>query len=49
MPEPTKNEKRFEFLARCIPMLVNEGKPRDQAIAVCISLWNSKDKKPNKL
>lgn len=45
MPKPRKNETREEFMKRCIPQLIGEGKPKDQAVAVCSSLWESKPKK----
>lgn len=35
MPIPSKGESREEFLPRCISILVNEGFPEEQAIAIC--------------
>jgi len=43
MPTPRADETRDEFLKRCIPfMMEEEERPQDQAIAMCISLWENK-------
>lgn len=39
MPVPRPYEKKDEFIPRCIGVLINEGKPEDQAVAVCNSIW----------
>jgi hypothetical protein len=39
MPKPTANEDKEHFMARCIPQLMDEGRPQDQAIAICNSIW----------
>lgn len=40
MPKPNPNgETRDEWLDRCIPVLVDEGRERSQAVAICISMW----------
>lgn len=39
MPEPREGEDRSDFISRCIPQLRDEGKPQDQAIAQCHSIW----------
>lgn len=31
-------------MKRCIPILIDEGKPQDQAVAVCSSLWENRKK-----
>lgn len=36
---PSKGEKKDEFLPRCISYVVGEGKEPDQAVAICNSLW----------
>lgn len=48
MPTPNDNETEDEFIDRCIPMLINEGKEPDQAVAICHSLWDNKDKSGDK-
>jgi len=39
MPEPSSDETREEWMARCIPYLINEGREQDQAVAICSSMW----------
>jgi hypothetical protein len=39
---PSKGETEREFVSRCIPVLMDEGKPQDQAIAICYSLYDDK-------
>lgn len=43
MPTPSKKETEDEFINRCIPELIKEGKESDQAYAVCKSKWDNKD------
>lgn len=40
MPKPGKNENQDQFIARCIPELVGEGREQGQAVAICYSMWN---------
>ena len=40
--EPSKNESESEFISRCIPYMINEGKDEAQAAAVCYSKWESR-------
>ena len=42
MPTPSDNETREEWMARCVPVLVNEGNEQDQAVAICSSMWDDK-------
>lgn len=44
MPEIKENETRKEFLTRCIPIVVSEGKNQDDAIATCVSIWRDNGK-----
>jgi hypothetical protein len=44
MPKPKKNEKKEEFIKRCIPILVEEGNSKEQAVAICYSMWDNKKK-----
>lgn len=44
MPKPNPNETKPEFMKRCVPILVEEGKPSAQAVAVCYSLWENRKK-----
>ena len=49
MPTPKKDEKKSDYMQRCVPMLINEGKKPDQAVAICSSMYDEhkKDKKWN--
>lgn len=40
MPKPRPNETKDNYIGRCIGVLINEGKPKDQAVAVCNSMWD---------
>ena len=44
MPVPGKNEKRSDFISRCIPIVIHEGTTKDpkQAAAICHSIWRKK-------
>ena len=44
MPKPNPNETEEHFISRCIPQIIDEGKPSDQAAAICHSIWNNKSK-----
>jgi len=39
MPEPRKDETKENFISRCIPYVVKEGRKQDQAAAICYSIW----------
>lgn len=39
MPNPMKGETEKEFLKRCIPTLIREGREQRQAIAICYSIY----------
>jgi hypothetical protein len=45
MPKPNPKESRSDFLRRCIPELMNEGKEQDQAVAICIDIYKRSKKK----
>jgi len=40
--EPSAGESEDEFLNRCIPVLLDEGKDQEQAIAICYSMYETK-------
>ena len=42
MPKPKPNEKKKDFMLRCIPELIKEGKDKEQAIAQCSSVYENK-------
>ena len=37
---PSKGEHKTDFLPRCIKYVIDEGKPSEQAVAICNSLWD---------
>jgi len=48
MPTPdVDNENRREWIDRCIPVVISDGTTdrTDQAVAICISMWNEALKK----
>tara|TARA_R100001443_G_scaffold22119_1_gene34293 strand:+ start:157 stop:459 length:303 start_codon:yes stop_codon:yes gene_type:complete len=47
LPTPKKEEKRDEFISRCIENdVMNDEFPNlTQRVAVCVSQWDNKDKK----
>lgn len=38
--EPKPGESESDFMGRCIKYVIDEGKPQEQAVAICISKWN---------
>ena len=42
MPTPRAGESHSDWMSRCIPVLINEGRDDSQAAAICQSLWDSK-------
>ena len=45
MPIPKKNERKDKFIARCIPIVIEEGRDKEQATAICYSIWDESKKK----
>lgn len=37
--QPTQNEDEATFMKRCIKYVIDEGKPSEQAVAICSSMW----------
>jgi len=44
MPVPNKGETEKQFINRCIPIVVSEGKELKQAVAVCYKIWEDNKK-----
>jgi polyphosphate kinase 2 (PPK2 family) len=42
IPKPKKEEKKQDYLERCIRFLVNEGRAVDQASTICYRNWRKK-------
>jgi hypothetical protein len=40
---PNAGESENDFISRCIPVVIEEGKDQDQAAAICYSYWEDKD------
>jgi len=53
MPAPPKEgESQKDFIGRCVPVVISEGRPKDQAVAICYSMWREahpSSKKSNNL
>ena len=43
MPKPKAGETRKDFMMRCIPEVIKEGKSKEQAVAICSSYYERKD------
>jgi len=39
---PSAGESESEFISRCIPVVIGEGKDQDQAAAICYSYWEDR-------
>lgn len=42
MPEPKNDENQQDFISRCIPFMMKEGKTQDQAKGACYGIWENK-------
>jgi len=42
MPTPNADENHSDYMGRCVPMMMDEGKDQDQAVAICSSMWEDK-------
>lgn len=42
IPTPDKEESKDAFMGRCMGMLKNENKPKEQKVAICFSQWRKK-------
>lgn len=49
MPTPGANESKDDFISRCIPIMMDEGRDNEQAVAICHSIWRRKDQKKSDL
>lgn len=42
MPTPRcSDESRSDWMSRCIPVVMDEGRTHDQAVGQCAGMWNS--------
>lgn len=44
IPSVKPGESQKEFISRCIPFVIKEGNPKDQAVAICYSIWRRRNK-----
>lgn len=42
LPKPTSGESQDDFVARCIPVAIEDGMEQDQATAACFSIYREK-------
>jgi hypothetical protein len=42
MPNPNNFDDKTEFMKVCVPMMVDEGREQDQAVAACSSMWDER-------
>jgi len=45
IPKPKKGDDFNTFIRRCVPVIIREGKPNDQAMAICVSTWEKEKTK----
>lgn len=46
MPDPANYSSQDEWMGACVPMMMDEGKPQDQAVAACSQMWADKSAVP---
>jgi hypothetical protein len=39
--DPQSGESQSDFMSRCVPAMIDEGKDQDQAVAMCISMYEN--------
>jgi len=42
IPKPNPKEKESEYINRCVGFLMSEGRPKNQALAICYKKWREK-------
>jgi len=42
MPDVKPGQSEEDFMRVCVPQLIAEGRPRNQAIAICLSKWRNR-------
>jgi len=48
MPTPNPNESEKDYVARCIPVVMKEGKTQEQAAGQCYGMYRSHRKAARK-
>lgn len=50
MPTPKPGETQNQWMGRCVPYVMQEGKKAEQAVAQCLSMWKQYEQREmNKL
>jgi hypothetical protein len=44
MPNPSDYDSQDKWMAVCVPKMMDEGKPNEQAVAACMNMWETQDK-----
>ena len=44
MPSPKAREEKKDFMKRCVPQLIHEGREQKQSVAICYSIWDRENK-----
>ena len=44
MPTPKPNESEKDYVSRCIPMVMGEGKTQEQAVGQCYGMYRQHKK-----
>jgi hypothetical protein len=47
--EPESGESQEDYMSRCVPLQIEEGKPQDQVVAICISTYENFEFDPSGL
>lgn len=48
MPKPSKGESKKDYVSRCIPIVIGEGKPPKEAAGKCYGMYDFYKKKSKK-
>ena len=48
MPKPSKGESKKDYVSRCIPIVIGEGKPPKEAAGKCYGMYDYYKKKKKK-
>lgn len=43
MPTPNINETEADYIARCVPIVMSEGKTQDQALGQCYGMYREEE------
>lgn len=45
MPNVGDFDNEQDWMGACVPAMMDEGKPQDQAVAACMNIWRNRDKR----